>query len=141
MSRPPDEDPELLPPTLPVTAFADLETLLRSRGAEDGQVEPCGWALVVYAGPQLGRLFPLAMGENVLGRAPGTAIALPDEEVSRAHACLRLAQGSEGDQLTLVDLGSTNGTLVGGERIGGEPVPLTPGMQVRLGQTVLELRR
>lgn len=138
MSRPPDEDPELLPPTLPVTAFADLETLLRSRGAEDGQVEPCGWALVVYAGPQLGRLFPLAMGENVLGRAPGTAIALPDEEVSRAHACLRLAQGAEGDQLTLVDLGSTNGTFVNGQAV-AEVRSLEAGDRIEVGGHVLKL--
>lgn len=35
------------------------------------------------------------------------------------------------------DLGSTNGTVVDGERIDA-PVPLAPGTPVRVGQTVIE---
>lgn len=38
------------------------------------------------------------------------------------------------------DLGSTNGTTVAGRTI-SEPTPLAPGTEVRIGQTVLELRR
>lgn len=138
MPRPEADEPEFLPPTLPVQAFADLETLLRPRNPGEGDPAPCEWALVVYAGPQLGRFFPLAPGENVVGRAPGTAIALPDEEVSRAHACLRLAPGPAGDCLTLVDLGSTNGTFVNGSPVDGRR-PLVAGDRVEVGGHVLKV--
>jgi FOG: FHA domain len=39
----------------------------------------------------------------------------------------------------LDDLGSTNGTYLGQMRLTG-PVPLEPGVPVRIGKTVLELR-
>ena len=38
------------------------------------------------------------------------------------------------------DLGSTNGTFLGGVRV-GEPARIEPGVPVRVGRTVLELRR
>jgi pSer/pThr/pTyr-binding forkhead associated (FHA) protein len=38
------------------------------------------------------------------------------------------------------DLGSTNGTFVGRDRV-TEPVPVRVGAQVRVGQSVLELQR
>lgn len=138
MPRPEADEPDPLPPTLPVQAFADLETLLRPRNPGEGDPAPCEWALVVYAGPQLGRFFPLAPGENVVGRAPGTAIALPDEEVSRAHACLRLEPSPEGDRLTLVDLGSTNGTFVNGTPVADLRM-LAAGDRVEVGGHVLKV--
>jgi len=93
--------------------------------------------LVVTAGKMAGTSLPLGRSAIVVGRAPSCTLVVDDDYVSSRHARIF----PQDDQWFVEDLGSTNGTLVGGERIGGEPVPLTPGMQVRLGQTVLELRR
>jgi NADPH-dependent 2,4-dienoyl-CoA reductase/sulfur reductase-like enzyme/ferredoxin len=67
------------------------------------------------------------------GRQPagdGEAIVLDDLAVSRRH--LRLVPSPVA--LSLVDLGSANGTLVNGMRVTGRVV-LEPGTVVRLGQT------
>lgn len=55
------------------------------------------------------------LGEYVvtIGRSPDATIVLGDPNVSRRHAEIRPA----GDGFAVVDLGSTNGTRVNGERI------------------------
>jgi hypothetical protein len=78
------------------------------------------------------RLFPLAIGENVVGRDPQCALTIPSGLVSRQHA--RIAITGEG--VTLRDLGSKNGTLVGGRRVEGE-VGLTDGDEIRIGPALL----
>ena len=65
-----------------------------------------------------------------------TAIRLEDDYVSTRHA--RIA--ASGDQWFVEDLGSTNGTYVGTVRI-TQPTTITIGTQVRIGKTVLELRK
>ena len=45
-----------------------------------------------------------------------------------------------GEALRVRDLGSTNGTYIGAERI-GEHVRVEPGTRIRIGRTVLELRK
>lgn len=47
-----------------------------------------------------------------IGRAPGNSLVLPGSFVSSQHARLEL----DGDRVVVVDLGSTNGTQVNGER-------------------------
>jgi len=118
-SNPWPEDPNPAEPTLPENAWEDFETSLRKRRVEELAPEPCGWALVVYSGTQLGRVFPVMVGENVIGRSPAAGITLLDEEVSRVHSTLRLETGGEGDRLTLEDMGSTNGTFVNGQPVAG----------------------
>ncbi|MGH7530134.1 MAG: FHA domain-containing protein [Gemmatimonadales bacterium] len=69
-----------------------------------------------------------------IGRADYNDLILPDESVSTAHAKLQRREGV----WVLVDLDSTNGTFVDGERIakGGES-PLAPGATVRFGEISL----
>ncbi len=63
----------------------------------------------------LGRIVELAEGETTLGRGLDATIALADPTLSRQH--LRL-HGRAGDGfVTVEDLGSRNGTWVGGQRI------------------------
>ncbi|HSG14770.1 MAG TPA: FHA domain-containing protein [Anaerolineae bacterium] len=94
------------------------------------------YQLVVRNAPQSG-LTPgqtIALEDNVLmmGRDPLSDIILDDPEVSRHHAKLMLqAEGYE-----LQDLGSTNGTFVDGQRLGGEPQALGPGQVIMLGSNV-----
>ncbi len=72
--------------------------------------------------------FRLREGDNVLGREAGLAIRIDQPGVSRRHACIRL----EGARATLTDLGSKNGTFVGGEPV-SSPRVLHHGDAVRLG--------
>ena len=78
----------------------------------------------------------LSQGTILIGRGPDAQIRLDDDYVSTRHA--RIA--SSEDQWFVEDLGSTNGTYVGSARI-TQPTTLTLGSQVRIGKTVLELRK
>ncbi len=132
------EDPDAPEPTLPASAWADFETTLRKRKENELPPEPCGWALVVYAGTQLGRVFPVVPGENVIGRSPTAGITLLDEEISRVHSALWLEIGVDGDRITLEDRGSTNGTFVNGQSIEGRR-QVFAGDRFAIGGHVLKL--
>jgi hypothetical protein len=66
--------------------------------------------------------------ELTIGRRPTNDIILPSDGVSGTHARLLVT----GRTLTLVDLGSTNGTFVAGERVVG-PRPVGPHEDVLIG--------
>ena len=91
--------------------------------------------LVVVQGANEGREFDLA-GLLIVGRDQSVAITLQDPEVSRQHLQVEV----EGDEVTIEDLGSTNGTFVNDERIAGGGHVLSAGDRVRMGTTVVELR-
>jgi len=61
---------------------------------------------------------------------------------NRAHGERRTAAriAAAGDQWFVEDLGSTNGTYIGTVRI-TQPTTITLGTQVRIGKTILELRK
>jgi len=67
-----------------------------------------------------------------IGRADYNDMQIPDDSVSSQHAKLTRREGV----WVLSDLGSTNGTLVDGERI-AEDTPLAPGAFVRFGDVQL----
>lgn len=90
--------------------------------------------LEMVEGNEAGRTFPLG-GEATAGRDPSQPIAVTDDQVSRRHASFTVA----GDEVTIQDLGSRNGTYVNGQVLTGAR-RLVPGDQVRMGLTVLELR-
>lgn len=92
--------------------------------------------LVVVAGSLRGTSVPLGPNGLLIGRNPECALVLTDDFASGRH--LRIAQGNDGSWFA-EDLGSTNGTYVGNQRI-EQPTPLQPGTPIRIGQTVLELR-
>lgn len=70
-------------------------------------------------------------GSIGLGRDPSNRAQVHDNEVSRRHAELRL----HGDTYTVVDLGSSNGTFVNGQRITEHE--LASGDQVQIGTTLM----
>lgn len=96
--------------------------------------------LVIERGTLAGRVIPLQPPQVVLGRGgemgPGR-VALPDPAASRQHACLR--SGPEG--WSLVDLESTNGTYLNGQRLlPHQPHRLHPGDRITIGSVVLLAR-
>jgi pSer/pThr/pTyr-binding forkhead associated (FHA) protein len=92
--------------------------------------------LQVVSGPNSGQSVPLGDDPILLGRGTDATIRLDDDYVSTRHA--RFA--SNGEQWFVEDLGSTNGTYLGSERI-TSPVAVGLGIQVRLGKTIVELRK
>ncbi len=90
--------------------------------------------LVVLQGPRRGKVFLLENSILIIGRDPLLDVALANPEVSRQHA--RMARDENGDY-KIQDLGSTNGTFVNGQRLGGEPYTLQAGQEVVLGSSVI----
>src|SRR5438270_3282026 len=83
---------------------------------------------------QLIQTLPRTMSVLTIGRAPESGLSLPDSLVSRSHAELRLeAQGP-----VLTDLGSSNGTFIGGQRLlPHHPHVLADGASFRIGRYIL----
>jgi hypothetical protein len=92
--------------------------------------------VVVTQGSNTGITASLAQAPILIGRGNDAAIKLDDDYVSTRHA--RIA--ASGDQWFVEDLGSTNGTYIGTVRI-TQPTTITLGTQVRIGKTILELRK
>ncbi len=69
-------------------------------------------SLAVIAGPESGRIFLIEKPRVIIGRQDAD-VSVDDPEVSRQHAAVEIS----GDNVVLLDLGSTNGTFVGEERI------------------------
>jgi DNA-binding winged helix-turn-helix (wHTH) protein len=89
-------------------------------------------AILVFAG----KTIPLYAGPNVLGRDPSSGILIDDGTVSRRHACIQL----DGESAILEDLGSKNGTFIGGARLTA-PAPLPDGTTFVLGDASIIFRR
>lgn len=93
--------------------------------------------LAVLAGPDAGRTFPLTGTRVTCGRASSRDIVIADPRLSRAHC--DIVVGTEG--VSLVDLGSTNGSVVGSS--GARPdthTGLRLGGSSRLGASLVTVR-
>ncbi|MFC9325767.1 FHA domain-containing protein [Kitasatospora sp. NPDC057015] len=93
--------------------------------------------LVVVQGSLAGTTVALQGQTITLGRAHDSTIVLDDDYASSRHA--RIYPDQTG-QWTVEDLGSTNGTYLDRQRL-TTPTPLQPGMPIRIGRTVIELRK
>lgn len=91
--------------------------------------------LVVTEGPLSGTTLDLASSPILLGRAQEATLVLEDDYASGRHARL-FPQGS---RWFIEDLGSTNGTYLGGNQL-SRALPVEPGVPIRIGKTVIELR-
>jgi len=92
--------------------------------------------LVVTEGPLTGTIVPLGSSSVLIGRAPGCTLVLDDDYSSSRHARIFPQAGA----WFVEDLGSTNGTFVGDQRVEA-PTQLATGTPVRVGQSVIELQR
>lgn len=85
--------------------------------------------LVLKSGPKSGQIFELGTNEVIIGRDVNANFMISDPEVSRRHS--RVYQ--QGANYVIEDLGSTNGTVVNGQRLAG-PYILSPGEIIVLGE-------
>lgn len=92
--------------------------------------------LVITEGPLAGTTLPLSGEPVTIGRADDSTLVLTDDYVSSRHARLVPRSGA----WVVEDMGSTNGTYLGRNRV-TEPTPVPLGAPVRVGKTVLELRK
>ena len=82
-----------------------------------------------------GQRYSLNVGSVVLGRSSEADILIDDTGVSRRHLEIRTSQGRS----HAVDLGSTNGSYVNGQRVQGE-AELTDGSVITMGRTRMSFR-
>ncbi|MFM6852112.1 MAG: FHA domain-containing protein [Terrabacter sp.] len=106
----------------------------RGRGRSKGAAT----TLVVTEGPLTGTSLPLRSGGILIGRNPECALVLDDDYASGRH-CRIYPDPSGRDGWVVEDLGSTNGTFIGRDRLTGTR-PVEVGTTLRIGKTVLELR-
>ncbi|MBW5482882.1 FHA domain-containing protein FhaB/FipA [Streptomyces bambusae] len=93
--------------------------------------------LVVSEGTLTGTTVALQGQTITLGRAHDSTIVLDDDYASSRHA--RIYPDRDG-QWIVEDLGSTNGTYLDRTRL-TTPTPIPPGAPIRIGKTVIELRK
>ncbi|UCM89133.1 FHA domain-containing protein FhaB/FipA [Streptomyces marincola] len=93
--------------------------------------------LVITEGSLAGTTVALQGQTITLGRAHDSTIVLDDDYASGRHA--RIYPDRDG-QWIVEDLGSTNGTYLDRGRL-TTPTPIPPGTPVRIGKTVIELRK
>lgn len=91
--------------------------------------------LTVIEGPLKGKSYGLGE-ELTIGRAEKCHIVVDDTYVSQVHARFY----ANGDSYFVEDLGSTNGTYLNRRRI-TSPAELSRGDRVKIGKTVLEMRK
>ena len=102
-------------------AVDDVARVLRAR------LRP---ALIVLSGQKVGERVHVG-GSLQIGRSLELELVLPDAGVSSRHALIE----DRGDGFALVDLGSTNGSFVNGQRV--TEIPLAHGDKLRFGETML----
>ena len=87
-----------------------------------------------------GTRHPLTPPGLVIGRGAEADLRINDPGVSRRHAEFRVTAGAaRSPEVTVADLGSTNGTLVDGQRI-RDAATLRDGSVVRVGNTDVSVR-
>src|SRR5215467_13415331 len=92
--------------------------------------------LIVTEGALAGTSIGLTDQQITIGRANDATLILTDDYASSRHARLFPQDG----QWIVEDLGSTNGTYLDRQKV-TQPTPVPAGVPIRIGKTVLELRR
>ncbi len=92
--------------------------------------------VVIVQGEGAGTSIALGQQPLTIGRGGHSGLVIADDYASTHHARLYC----RGAQWFAEDLNSTNGTFIGRMRVDG-PTPVAAGTQLRIGNTVLELRK
>ena len=122
----PPSPPPISPPAPPAGAGERLKQTTH------GTPAPVLANFLVRSGAVKGQRLVVKTPVVNIGRADYNDLVIPDESVSTTHAKLQRREGV----WVLVDLDSTNGTFVDGDRVKGE-IALAPGAAVRFGDVSL----
>lgn len=104
------------------------------RLAQAGQAPP---SVVLLVGPanSVGRQWPIEDTDRIVGRAPTSHVFVDERSMSKSHAKLVLAGGD----VSVIDLESTNKTLVNGRVIAPlQPVRLHNNDQIKMGNVIFK---
>jgi len=117
------------------SVLGDSPALVNASGAisRPGHAETAALLLAVHGGPGAGTLVALRRGRFRIGRR-GAGIVIPDPALSREHACLDVSDAD----VTIVDLGSANGTSVDGRKV--RRATVTTASSIRCGDSIMSLR-
>jgi FHA domain len=113
-----------LPDTMPIGGFAQAPSTAVPGSRPQAE-------LTIESGPDAGHTHRAGDSALRLGRSPDNDVILRDPATSGHHARLE----RRGDQFWIVDLGSTNGTLVNGDPI--QEKQLSHGDRVTIGQNAV----
>lgn len=103
---------------------------------QSGRSRTSARQVVVTGGNLAGTTITLADQQITIGRAADATLVLTDDYASTRHARLFPQNG----EWIVEDLGSTNGTYLDRQKV-TQPMPVPVGVPIRIGKTVLELRR
>ncbi len=117
-----------VPPSSNAMAAASQHFAVQQGLLPNGRPIP---GLLVMSGPRTGERLTLRNG-FLVGGQPASDLSIPDGYTSSNHA--QFTMDPEGNCM-LVDLGSTNGTFINGQRI--QTSPLQHGMTIKIGATEL----
>ncbi|MBB2908803.1 pSer/pThr/pTyr-binding forkhead associated (FHA) protein [Streptosporangium becharense] len=117
------------PAAVPVKAPKPVKPASKPRKGEPRQ-------MVVVGGPLQGTIIPLTEVPITIGRASDATLVVSDDYASSRHARLFPQDG----QWIVEDLGSTNGTYLDRSKV-TRPTPVPLGVPIRIGKTVIELRK
>jgi pSer/pThr/pTyr-binding forkhead associated (FHA) protein len=108
----------------------------RPAARQSGRSRTSARQVVVTGGNLAGTTITLADQQITIGRAADATIVLTDDYASTRHARIFPQNG----EWIVEDLGSTNGTYLDRQKV-TQPIPVPVGVPIRIGKTVLELRR
>lgn len=118
----------------PPTADVGGSSVSDHAGGDTVSDSPPGGSTPRLVVQSTGRSFPLDRPSLIIGRQPGIEITLEDTQASRQHARFDV----HGDQITITDLGSANGTRVNGTPI-TVPTVLRDGDILQIGTSLLRI--
>lgn len=94
------------------------------------EASAAAFVLSVVEGPDSGRSHPVGTGDHVVGRARDCTFVLADPAASRKHFRLMC----RGETLEVMDMGTSYGTFVNGERVSRGRVQV--GDRLQIGDSV-----
>ena len=131
---------KLLDPAVPIGASGlqsgwCIEPVLEFAGETHAQrAIPVAGYIDVLTGKHAGVRYSIIAGMNSIGRDPSSRVYLGDPSVSRRHAALEV-----GAEMTFYDLGSSNGTTIGGTALRGSAKQITETSDVSLGEIQIRI--
>jgi hypothetical protein len=122
-----------LDPTLPVGRFTVVSTAVAGVDAEREQLNTAALSRAQLVLEVNGMRHPLQPPGLVIGRGTDADLRINDPGISRRHAEIRVSESGSQLKIDIVDLGSTNGIIVNGQRV--RHSTLQEGSRIEIGST------